>query len=57
MEKIASRTVTDCKRILFILHLPPPFHGASMVGAQIRDSRQVADSFDTRFINFLAGRA
>ena len=56
MEKIASRTVTDCKRILFILHLPPPFHGASMVGAQIRDSRQVADSFDTRFINLSASR-
>ena len=48
--------MTDRKRILFILHLPPPVHGASVVGAQIRDSRLVADSFDTRFINLSASR-
>ncbi|MBR5255231.1 MAG: glycosyltransferase family 4 protein [Bacteroidales bacterium] len=48
--------MTDRKRILFILHLPPPVHGASMVGAQIRDSRLVADAFDTRFINLSASR-
>lgn len=56
MEKYASKTVTDRKRILFILHLPPPVHGASMVGAQIRDSRLIADSFDTRFINLSASK-
>ena len=48
--------MTDRKRILFILHLPPPVHGASVVGAQIRDSRLVADSFETRFINLSASQ-
>lgn len=56
MEKYVSRIVTERKRILFILHLPPPVHGASTVGAQIRDSRLVAESFDTRFINLSASR-
>ena len=56
MEKYASKTVTDRKRILFILHLPPPVHGASMVGAKIRDSRLVAETFDSRFINLSASR-
>lgn len=50
------RTVTDRKRILFVLHLPPPVHGASAVGAQIRDSRLVADAFDTRFVNLSASQ-
>lgn len=56
MEKYVLKTVTDRKRILFILHLPPPVHGASVVGAQIRDSRLVADAFDTRFVNLSASR-
>lgn len=56
MEKYASRTVTDRKRILFILHLPPPVHGASVVGELIKDSQLVADSFDTRFLNLSTSR-
>lgn len=39
------------KKILFVLHLPPPVHGASVVGEQIKDSQLIADSFDTRFLN------
>ena len=38
-------------KILFVLHLPPPVHGASVVGEQIKDSQLIADSFDTRFLN------
>ena len=37
--------------ILFILHLPPPVHGAAMVGQYIHDSEAVASAFDRRFIN------
>lgn len=38
-------------RILFILHLPPPVHGASMVGKYIHDSEKVKEAFDGRFVN------
>lgn len=41
-------------RILFILHLPPPVHGASLVGSAIRESGLVNESFDTRYINLSA---
>ena len=41
-------------RVLFILHLPPPLHGASFVGSMIRDSREVDDAFEARFVNLSA---
>ena len=40
-------------KILFLLHLPPPVHGSSMVGQLIRDSRLINGSFDTKYINLL----
>jgi len=42
------------KRVLFIMHLPPPIHGASMVGKQIQNSRLVNDDFDCTYINMSA---
>ena len=44
-------------RVLFILHLPPPIHGASVVGEQIRDSQLIRDAFDVRFINLSSSRS
>lgn len=41
-------------RILFVLHLPPPMHGAAAVGETIRASARIADAFETRFINLSA---
>ena len=38
-------------RILFILHLPPPVHGASLVGSFLRESALVEEAFETRWIN------
>lgn len=38
-------------RILFILHLPPPVHGAAMVGKSIHDSKLINNSFECRYIN------
>jgi glycosyltransferase involved in cell wall biosynthesis len=38
-------------KILFILQLPPPVHGSSMMGQYIRESRLITSSFDCRFIN------
>lgn len=38
-------------RILFILHLPPPVHGAAMVGKCIQDSELINQKFDCDYIN------
>lgn len=37
--------------ILFILHLPPPIHGAAMMGKYIQESRLINDTFDCHYIN------
>tara|TARA_R110002051_G_scaffold325568_1_gene428956 strand:- start:5395 stop:6510 length:1116 start_codon:yes stop_codon:yes gene_type:complete len=39
------------KKILFILHIPPPVHGSSIVGKQIMDSKLINSYFDTEYIN------
>lgn len=38
-------------KVLFVLHLPPPVHGASMVGQYIKDSKVINTTFDASFIN------
>ena len=38
-------------RTLFIMHMPPPIHGAAMVGKYIHDSKIINDSFDCYYIN------
>ena len=52
MGKSASNSAKP--RILFVLHLPPPVHGAAMMGQAIRESGMVADAFDARFVNLSA---
>lgn len=39
------------ERILFILHLPPPIHGAALVGKYIQTSATINQAFCTHFIN------
>ncbi|WP_010180118.1 glycosyltransferase family 4 protein [Aquimarina agarilytica] len=39
------------KKVLFILHLPPPVHGSAMVGKFIKDSHLINASFNTSYIN------
>lgn len=41
-------------KVLLLLHLPPPVHGASVVGKQIQDSKLINSCFDTTFINMSA---
>lgn len=43
-------------KILFILHLPPPVHGASMMGKYIHDSKVVNDIFDCYYINLATAK-
>lgn len=38
-------------KILFILHIPPPVHGAAIVGQTIKDSPAINETFNCRYIN------
>ena len=38
-------------KILFILHMPPPVHGAAKVGQYIYDSELINSEFDCHYIN------
>lgn len=38
-------------RIFFILHMPPPVHGASMMGKYMHDSKLINQTFDCHFFN------
>jgi len=38
-------------KLLFILHLPPPVHGAAMMGKFIKESSVINNFFDTDYIN------
>lgn len=38
-------------KILFILHMPPPVHGAAIVGQNIHDSKLINSEFDCHYIN------
>lgn len=38
-------------KILFVLHVPPLIHGASMVGLQIKNSNIVNEAFSCKYIN------
>jgi glycosyltransferase involved in cell wall biosynthesis len=38
-------------KILFLLHLPPPVHGSSMIGQYIKDSKIINNSFEAKYIN------
>lgn len=39
------------QKVLFIMHMPPPVHGAAMMGKYIHDSKIVNDAFECRYIN------
>lgn len=39
------------RTILLILHMPPPVHGAAMVGKYIHDSKLINSEFDCSYIN------
>lgn len=45
--------VVSKPKVLFIMHMPPPVHGAAMVGKYIHDSKIVCDSFDCHYENMM----
>ena len=42
------------KQILFLLHLPPPIHGSSIMGKYISESEYLRNFFLVEFINLSA---
>ncbi len=38
-------------RILFILHMPPPVHGAAMIGQYIKESKFINENFECSYLN------
>lgn len=47
---------SERKEILYLLHLPPPVHGSSVVGEQIKGSRLINDAFRGKYINLILSR-
>ena len=43
-------------KILFIMHMPPPVHGAAMVGQYIHDSKLINQEFDCHYINMTTAK-
>ncbi len=44
-------------KILFILHLPPPVHGAALVGSFVKSSHKVNNTFECDYINLSASKS
>ena len=38
-------------KILFCMHMPPPVHGAAMMGQYVHDSNLINESFECKYIN------
>lgn len=47
---------TKPSKIIFLLHLPPPVHGSSMVGESIKNSTIINETFECSYINLLVSR-
>lgn len=44
------------QKVLFVLHLPPPIHGAAMMGKYIKDSKIINAAFDCHYINLATAK-
>jgi hypothetical protein len=44
-------------KILFIMHMPPPVHGAAVMGQYIHDSRVINDTFNCHYLNPSASKS
>ena len=45
------------KKVLFILHVPPPVHGSAVIGMQIKQSSIINSEFNCHFINLGTSRS
>ena len=57
-DKIKFINNSDLKdNILFILHLPSPIHGASVMGQLIKESDHINSNFNTTYINLSTSKS
>lgn len=59
LQQIGTKKAISSKpkeKVLFILHMPPPVHGSSIVGKMIFDSKLINDKFQCQYINLLVSR-
>ena len=47
----------DKPRILFLMHMPPPVHGAAVMGGIVRDSEVIRERFESRYVNYSISRS
>lgn len=45
-----------CPKILFCMHMPPPVHGAAMMGQYIHDSALINETFECEYINIATAK-
>lgn len=45
------------KKVLFIMHMPPPIHGAAVMGKYIFDSNPIRNEYECSFINLSTARS
>ena len=43
-------------KVLCIMHMPPPVHGAAVMGQYIHDAKYINDSFECKFINLATAK-
>ena len=48
--------MTNSSKVLFLLHLPQPVHGSSMIGLSIKESIEINHVFDCEYINLTASQ-
>ena len=53
LDKVNTKNHSSGK-VLYVMHMPPPIHGASMVGQYIKDSCLLQNKFDSEYINMTA---
>ncbi len=46
-----QKNIKKNNRILFIVHFPPPVHGSSLMGLQIKENRRINETYDCHYIN------
>ena len=44
-------------RILYLMHMPLPVHGAAVMGGIVRDSEVLRERFDSRYVNYSISRS
>ena len=58
-HQLENNTIITCPQnlnILFIMHMPPPIHGAAMMGKYIYDSELINTTFNCHYINLTTAK-